>query len=190
VCSAIAITVCCLAVQTAAIRMIFAMARDNRLPFSRTLGRVSPRSRTPIVPALVTGLLTIVLLVVNIGNQRVFYILTSVAIILFYIPYLMVTGPMLLRRLRRQWPGPEHGPYFSLGRWGVLVNAFAVLYGVGMTVNLAWPRASVYGSDHWYFQWGAVVFTVAIVLIGGVVLLVRRRATAHSGTPTPEPATD
>jgi amino acid transporter len=187
VCSAIAITVCCLAVQTAAIRMIFAMARDNRLPFARTLRRVSPRAKTPTVPALVTGALTIVLLLINIGNQRVFYILTSVAIILFYLPYLMVTGPMLVRRLRGTWPTPEHGPYFSLGRWGTLVNAFAVLYGVAMIVNLAWPRAAVYGSDHWYFQWGAVVFTVLIAVVGGIMLLVRRDwARAHSTEPATE----
>jgi urea carboxylase system permease len=179
ICAAIAITVCCLAVQTAAIRMIFSMARDKRLPFATTIGRVSPRSKTPIVPALITGVLTIALLVVNIGNQRVFFILTSVAIILFYIPYLMVTGPMLLRRLRGNWPRPEHGEYFSLGRWGTLVNAFAVLYGLGMTINLAWPRAAVYGSDHWYYQWGALVFTGGIVVIGGVLLLFRRRAWAN-----------
>ena len=175
VCSAIAITVCCLAVQTAAIRMIFSMARDKRLPFSNTLGKVSPRSKTPVMPALITGVLTVLLLVINIGNQRVFYILTSVAIILFYIPYLMVTGPMLLRRLRGTWPKPEHGPFFSLGRWGTAVNAFAVLYGVAMTVNLAWPRASVYGSDHWYFQWGALVFLGIVVVVGTVLLVLRRR---------------
>ncbi|MFH8381311.1 APC family permease [Kitasatospora sp. NPDC018058] len=175
ICSAIAITVCCLAVQTAAIRLLFAMARDGRLPFGHAIARVSPRSRTPIVPAVVTGVLTIALLVVNIGNQRVFYILTSVAIILFYIPYLMVTGPMLLRRLRGRWPGPDHGPYFNLGRWGLPVNAFAVLYGAAMTVNLAWPRAAVYGDDHWYFQWGAVLFTAVITAIGlGLYLRYRK----------------
>jgi amino acid transporter len=126
------------------------------------------------VPAVVTGALTILLLVVNIGNQRVFYILTSVAIILFYIPYLMVTVPMLLRRLRGRWPTLDHGPHFSLGRWGTAVNAFAVLYGIGMTINLAWPRAAVYGSDHWYFQWGAVVFVVVIAVVGGALLLAKR----------------
>ena len=36
--------------------MIFAMARDGR---------------TPVLPALITGALTIALLLVNIGNQRV-----------------------------------------------------------------------------------------------------------------------
>ena len=176
VCSAIAITVCCLAVQTAAIRLIFSMARDGRLPWSAAISRVSPRSKTPMVPALLTGVLTIALLLVNIGNQRVFYILTSVAIILFYIPYLMVTAPMLLRRLRGEWPRPDHGPHFSLGRWGLPVNIFAVLYGAAMTVNLAWPRAAVYGNDHWYFQWGAVVFTAVITAVGLGLYLLRRNA--------------
>jgi urea carboxylase system permease len=181
VCSAIAITVCCLAVQTAAIRMIFAMARDGRLPFGEVIARVSPRSKTPVAPALITGVLTIVVLLINIGNQRAFFVLTSTAIILFYIPYVLVTGPMLVRRLRGQWPGPEHGPYFRMGRFGIVVNAFAVLYGLAMTVNLLWPRGAVYGTDHWYFQWGAVLTSLLILIVGGVMLLVRRRswAVAH-----------
>ena len=33
---------------------------------------------------------------------------------------------------------------FALGPWGVLINAGAVLYGLAMAVNLAWPRAAVY----------------------------------------------
>jgi len=165
-CSAIAITVCCLAVQTACIRMLFSMARDGRLPFGGAIARVSGKSGTPIVPAVLTGVLAIGLLLANIGNQRVFTIITSVAIILFYIPYLLVTGPMLIRRLRGHWPRPEHGEYFSMGRWGLPVNAFAVLYGILMTINLAWPRAAVYGTDHWYFQYGAFVFTGVIVVVG------------------------
>jgi urea carboxylase system permease len=182
VCSAIAITVCCLAVQTAAIRMTWAMARDGRLPFSGALAKVSPRSKTPVLPALLTGGLTIVVLLINLGNQRAFFILTSTAIVLFYIPYLMVTGPMLVRRLRGRWPRPEHGPYFRLGRWGTLVNLVAVGYGAAMTVNLIWPRAEVYGDDHWYFQWGAVIVTGLIVLAGAIMLYVRRRTWGSAHT--------
>ncbi len=185
ICSAIAITVCCLAVQTAAIRLIFSMARDGSLPFASVLAKVSPRSKTPVVPALLTGVLTIVLLLINIGNQRVFYVLTSVAIILFYIPYLMVTGPVLLRRLRGNWPRADHGPFFSMGRWGLLVNAFAVLYGAAMIVNLAWPRAAVYGSDHWYYQWGAIVFTAVIAAVGGLYYVVKQRGRVLTRPDTP-----
>src|SRR3954453_3157365 len=94
--SALAITVCCLAVHTAGIRMMFSMARDNRLPAGSAVARVSGKSKTPIVPALVIGGLAIALLVINIGNQRVFSVLISVAIILFYLAYLCVTAPMLL----------------------------------------------------------------------------------------------
>jgi amino acid transporter len=173
VCSAIAITVCALAVHTAGIRIMFTMARDGRLPFGSTVARVSGKSRTPIVPALVIGVLTIALLVINIGNQRVFTVLTSVAIIMFYLAYMCVTGPLLLRRMRGEWPRAEHGPYFSMGKAGVAVNVVAVIYQTVVVVNLSWPRPDVYGSDHWYLQWGAFVFIGAIVLIGGIYYFAR-----------------
>jgi amino acid transporter len=132
---------------------------------------------------VITGVLTVVLLLLNLGNQRAFFILTSTAIILFYIPYLMVTGPMLVRRLRGQWPTPDHGIFFRMGRWATVVNAIAVLYGVGMTVNLLWPRAAVYGNDHWYYQWGALLSTVVVVAIGAVLIWARRAHWTSSHAP-------
>src|SRR3984885_10354975 len=124
----LAIFVCCLAVQTATIRMLFSMARDSRLPFGSHVARVSGARKVPIVPALVTGILTIALLAVNVSNQSAFAALTSIAIIMFYLAYLGVTVPMLARRLRGTWPTPDHGPFFSLGRWGLPVNIAAVAY--------------------------------------------------------------
>ena len=47
ICIVIAVFVCTLAVHTAAIRMMFAMARDNALPFGETLARVHPSTRRP-----------------------------------------------------------------------------------------------------------------------------------------------
>ncbi|MDQ6848661.1 MAG: amino acid permease [Actinomycetota bacterium] len=167
-CSAIAITVCALAVHTAGIRIMFTMARDGRLPFGSTVARVSHKSRTPIVPALVIGGLTVVLLLVNIGNQRVFLVLTSVAIIMFYLAYMCVTGPLLLKRMRGEWPRKDHGPYFSMHGAGLVVNIVAVVYQTLVVINLAWPRPAVYGTDHWYFQWGAFVFVGIIVAVGAV----------------------
>ena len=162
--SVIAITVCSLAVHAGGIRMIFTMGRDNRLPAASSIARVHGRSKTPLIPSIVIGILTIGLLVLNVGNQRAFFVLTSVAIIMFYIAYLCVTGPLLIARVRRKWPSPEHGPYFSMGRWGLPVNLLAVVFQVGVLINLAWPRAAVYGGDHWYYQWGAFVF---VGILGG-----------------------
>ena len=104
------------------IRLLFAMARDSRLPFGTQIARVSGHRKVPIVPALVVGILALALLAINIGNQSAFLALTSVAIVMFYIAYLGVTGGMLVRRIRGTWPKPDHGPYFSLGRWGIVVN--------------------------------------------------------------------
>ena len=70
--TALAIFVCCLAVQAATIRMLFSMARDSRLPFGSAVARVSGRRRVPIVPALVTGILALVLMGINVGNQNAF----------------------------------------------------------------------------------------------------------------------
>jgi urea carboxylase system permease len=179
--SAIAITVCTLAVMASCIRLLFAMARDGRLPFGPQIARVSGARKVPVVPALVVGLLALVILAVNYSNQSAFLALTSVAIIMFYIAYLGVTGGMLVRRLRGTWPKPDHGPYFSLGRWGLLVNALAVAYGTIIAVNIAWPRSAVYDSlagtkdasghiipGHWYWQYIAILFIGIVVVVGAI----------------------
>jgi urea carboxylase system permease len=173
--AALAITVCTLAVCTACIRMLFSMARDGRLPFGSHVARVSGRARVPIVPALLVGAMSLVLLALNIANQSAFLTLTSVAIIMFYLPYLTVTGALLRKRLRGDWPRPEHGSYFNLGRWGLPVNIFAVVYGTVIAFEIAWPRAAVYGTK-WYFRFGAYEFIGASFIIGALYyFLIQKR---------------
>ena len=111
----IAITVCCLAVHTATIRMMFAMARDNNLPAGTHLARVHPKTRTPIIPSIIVGVLAIAILVVNIRQPQIFVVITSIGIIMIYIAYLLVTGPMLVKRLR--------GPVAVRGRCAGLLLA-------------------------------------------------------------------
>ena len=124
ICVVIAVTVCCLAVHTATIRMAFAMARDNNLPAGEHLAKVHPKTKTPIVPAVISGLLAILILVVNIGNDQIFTVITSIGIIMIYIAYLLVTVPMLGKRLRGEWPpkGAQETGYFSLGKLGLPIN--------------------------------------------------------------------
>jgi urea carboxylase system permease len=167
ICIVVAVTVCSLAVHTAAIRLTFAMARDNALPFGERLARVNPETQTPITPAVLIGVIAALILVVNIGQPKIFTVLTSIAVIMIYLAYLMVTGPLLLKRLRGHWPPTDlaAGGYFTMGRWGLLVNVFAVLWGAGMALNLAWPREAVYGTP-WYNTWGAFAYTGVILGTG------------------------
>jgi urea carboxylase system permease len=168
----IAITVCCLAVHTATIRMAFAMARDNNLPAGERIATVHPKTKTPIVPAVSTGVLAVIILVVNIRQPQIFTVITSIGIIMIYIAYLLVTVPMLRKRMKGEWPpedAKERG-YFTLGKLGLPINALAVGWGTFMAINLIWPRKDVYNATepfHWYLQYGAVLF-IGIVFFGGL----------------------
>jgi urea carboxylase system permease len=174
----VAIVVCTLAIQTAATRMMFSMSRDRVLPGHGVLGRVSPTTGTPVLPAVVVGVLSAAILLVNVGEASLFTALTSVCIVMLYGAYLMVTVPMLVRRLRGEW-ATEPGQ-FSLGRWGLPVNLVAVAYGALQMVNLGWPRASVYdpAGGHWYLQYFSLLFVGGSLLVGVVAYALHRRELA------------
>src|SRR5206468_3636126 len=98
---AFSITVCTLTVHAAAVRLVFAMARDNHLPFARALARVDEGTRTPALPAVVIGVLALGLLALNADSPRVIEYLASVAVVWANLAYLFVTVPMLTSRLSR-----------------------------------------------------------------------------------------
>jgi amino acid transporter len=190
VCVAIAIFVCGLCNQAGAIRMIFAMSRDNGLPGGRVLAHVSPRTKTPIVPALVTGFVAILILLANIRQPQIFVVVTSTTVILALLSYVLVVGPFALKKMRGEWQQPEKG-YFTLGRWGLLVSIAAFAWGVFVIVDIAWPRSAVYNPVapfHWYLQWGGILFVVIVMAIGGAWYgLVQRHKIGvlaeHAATP-------
>ncbi|GAB3229665.1 amino acid permease [Kineococcus gypseus] len=180
-----AVVVCTLAVQTAGSRMLYSMARERSVPFSSVLGRVSPRTGSPVGASVVVGVGAALALAVNWGQSAVFTALASLCIAMIYLAYLGVTVPLLVHRLRRGGLAggvDENGrPLFSLGRWGVLVNAVAVVYQVLMVVNLAWPRAAVYDltGGTWWLRFSALLFIAGTLAVGAVVHL-RTRA-RHGG---------
>ena len=147
VCIVVAVTVCSLAVHTAAIRLTFAMARDNALPFGEKLARVNPDTQTPIVPAVVIGADRRA----DPGRQhRAAEDLHGADVDRDHHDLPGVPdgdGPAADEASAGQWPPADlaAGGYFTMGRWGMFVNIVAVLWGAGMALNLAWPREAVYG---------------------------------------------
>jgi urea carboxylase system permease len=189
----IAVCVCTLACQTSGSRMMFSMARQRALPFHKALGKVDPRTGTPIVTSIVIGAGAALALVVNLGQSAVFTALSSLCIAMLYLAYLGVTGPLLADRIRRakaraepntaaETQADETGrPLFSLGRWGIPLNLIAVVYQVIAIVNLAWPRKSVYDlTGHtWWLQWSAVLFIALTLAVGALVRLRLRKNAAE-----------
>lgn len=189
---AIAVFVCTLAIQTAASRLMFSMARDGKLPFSAVLSHVNPRTGTPIAPAVVVGVCCVLILAVNFGNAALFTSLCSVCIALIYLAYLMVTTPLLLRRLGiggSTWDAnlgqtdADGRKLFSLGRCGLPLNILAVGYGAFMILNLSWPRPAVFDptGEHPYLVWMAPICIIA-VLLAGLVAYPRHTASTTEET--------
>ncbi|MFE9452007.1 amino acid permease [Streptomyces sp. NPDC006739] len=182
-CVAVAVFACTLAVQTSGARMMYSMAREGALPFHRHLGKVSPRTGTPITTSIVVGLGAAVALLVDIRQSAIFTALSSLCIAMLYLAYLGVMLPLLITRIRRRDSGglpegvDETGrPLFSLGRAGLAVNAVAVLYQAGMTINLVWPRAEIYDltGDTWWLRWSAPLFIGLSLAAGAAYFLARR----------------
>jgi amino acid transporter len=177
---AVAIFVCCLAIHAMSVRILFAMGRDDNLPGGARLAHVSGTRRVPVFPAVLVGAIALVVLAFNIYNQYAFEVIIALGIIFMYMAYLGVTIPLLQQRLNG-WPGnlKDAGDgLFRLGRWAVVTNVIAIVYGASMTINLAWPRDYYYGTL-WYQQYGPIT-GIAVVVIAGLALYYGRQQ--HHGT--------
>jgi amino acid transporter len=168
-----AIFVCCLAIQAAATRLLFAYGRDKMIPASKVFGYVHPRTKTPMMSALFIGVGTIaILLYINLGGGDPFIKVARVtawATAGTYIAYQMVIFGGLFKR-SKGWPTEK--AYFNLGKWGWPVNIIAFVYGVLMIINLSWPRTP---AAKWYDNY-IVVFSLAIVVVAGIIVYFIQRA--------------
>jgi amino acid transporter len=130
-----AIFVCCLSIMAATIRLCFGMSRDNQLPFSKPLAKVSPRLHTPVWTCITVAVLAAVPFIQYSGAG----IIAIAATAMIYFAYFLGNIAILRARLRG-WPKTK-AP-FSLGGWGMVVNIIGLIYGGAMLINFAWPRAA------------------------------------------------
>jgi amino acid transporter len=185
-----AIFVCCLSIMASTIRLCFGMSRDNQLPFSKPLSKVSPRLHTPVWTCITIAVLAAVPFIQFSGAGTIAIAATA----MIYFAYFLGNIAILRARLRG-WPRTK-AP-FGLGRWGVLVNILGLIYGGAMLINFAWPRAA---SDPKPNQTGGlldfhigwlnnipILWTVFVVLaaIGLIYYLAVGRSKAFAPIVTP-----
>jgi amino acid transporter len=187
-----AIFVCCLSILAATIRLCFGMSRDNTLPFSKPLARVSPTLHTPVWTCIVVAVLAAVPFLKYAGVG----IIAIAATGMIYLSYFL-GNIVILRARARGWPKTE-AP-FRLGRWGMLVNILGLIYGGAMLINFAWPRAASnpkpnqtggllsFGVDFLNgipILWTVVIF---IALIGTLYFLIGGRNKEFAPVQAPSP---
>jgi urea carboxylase system permease len=189
-----AIFVCCLSILAATIRLAFGMSRDNQLPFSRHLSKVSPSLHTPVWTCIAVAVISAIPFIQYSGAG----IIAIAATALIYFSYFLGNLAILGARLRG-WP--KTPAPFKLGRWGLVVNIVGLLYGGAMILNFAWPRPQSNPTPkqeglllNFHMSWLngiPVLWTVFvfIMLIGVIYYLItgRRKDFAPVVVPEDEP---
>src|SRR5580704_15665319 len=152
------------------------------------LSRVSPSLHTPVWCCVAVMAIAAIPFIQFSGVAIVAIAATG----MIYLSYFL--GNLVILRARlKGWP--RRPAPFKLGRWGVLVNVVALLYGGAMLVNFAWPRIASNpkpnqegGLLHLNFLDGVpILWTVAvfIVLVGAVYYLVVGRTKAFAPVTAP-----
>jgi urea carboxylase system permease len=134
--------VCTLAIQGAATRMMFSMSRDHHLPLGSLWGQVNKTFKTPANAAIAVGVLAALPILV-VGPLGGFY-MSIAATGLIYLSYFLCNLGVLIAR-RRGWP--RERAWFNLGRWGMLINILALIWGGAMIINIGlWQDKGLFGE--------------------------------------------
>ena len=117
-------------------RLTWTFAKDKGLPFSSFFSKVSPKYRIPInALGLVAGIIALLQLII-IGSTSAFYAIVGLSTIGLYLSYVLPILFIALAKLRGDTI--EYGP-IKLGRFGLFINIFAVVYGIFMLIFLPFP---------------------------------------------------
>ena len=137
----VAVYVCTLAIHGATVRLMFSMGRDRRLPFGGAWGHVSHAFRTPANASVAVGVLGALPLLVMGALGSIYLAIAATGMI--YISYFLCNLGVFTAR-RKGWP--HKGAWFSLGGWGTIINAFALLWGGLMVINIGIWTSPIFGA--------------------------------------------
>ncbi|HUP61492.1 MAG TPA: amino acid permease [Thermoanaerobaculia bacterium] len=127
---------CGVASVTSMARMWYAFARDDGIPGSRWLKRVSGKHRTPAIAILVTCALSVLICL----YAAAWFVVTSISTICLYLAYGIPIYLNLRNRLRGRG---EHMTIaraaWHLGRWSPVLNTVAVIWIAIITIVFMLP---------------------------------------------------
>lgn len=160
-------------------RIVFAFGRDKGLPFWRTMATVQDDSAIPLYAIMVMALVSCVVGLINIGSAIAFNAIISVGVSSLYTSYVLTEALLLWHRCtpgsiqharninEESWHANElvWGPFHVPGVWGILLNAFAVGYGIIVFAFSFFPTAVRPDAAH--MNWSCLIS--GTIMVGAVV---------------------
>ncbi|MCC9156519.1 APC family permease [Streptomyces parvulus] len=176
---------CTISLQAAAGRLIYSYARDEMIIGHRLLRKFSAKRAVPEWALLLAAVVPALIAVGSLISEDALTKIVSFAILGIYAAFQMVVLAALRARLKGWRPSGE----FRLGRWGLLVNAGALAYGLFAIINISWPRTP---DVPWYDNWIVLLSGGIVVAVGLVYMFTTHhygRSDAPAGNAIPDPAT-
>ncbi|KAF2832742.1 amino acid transporter-like protein [Ophiobolus disseminans] len=154
---------CMLGTLASASRQLWAFARDNAVPNAARLAHVNETLKVPLAAVLGTAGVSCSLSLINIGSATVFNAVVSLTVAGLLGSYLIPFSLFFYKRIKypaQLTPGP-----WSLGRYGVWVNGFAIAWCVVVMFFSFWP-ASV-PVEPVNMNWSVVLWSAVILFALG-----------------------
>lgn len=152
-------------------RLTWAFARDKGLPFSNTFSYVHPTLKIPINALLLVGVICCLLALINIASVTAFNALISLPTIALYISYFIPIFFLVIRKLQNRHP--HYGP-FKLGRYGLPINLFALVYILYILSFLPFPTILPVTAVNMNYA-GPLMAAVIVIALGDWFLSGKKR---------------
>ena len=120
--------------------------------------QVRPGWNVPVNAILTTLLISALLYLIIIGSSIAFNVIASLSQVGLISSYIVCIGCMLRRRLVGE---PLHPSRFSLGRYGIYVNATAILFLILAFCFLFWPAAP--SPTPASMNWSSLMFGAIVI---------------------------
>ncbi|CAK4034326.1 amino acid permease [Lecanosticta acicola] len=151
-------------------RLSWSWARDGGLP--KVFAYVDAQKRVPARAVLFSSMLVVLLSLVNIGSTVAMQVFISLSTIAMYLSYFIAILMMFLRRLSSSSsPSPQLGPW-TMGKLGMPVNIFALVYTAYIIIWLPFPTTiPITGAN---FNYASPMLFFVILLALGLWVFRRR----------------
>jgi amino acid transporter len=161
------------AAQTSASRLVWSFSRDDVLPGSPALQRLSGKGRIPRVSVATTAVVGVVVLLLA-SSSKIYQTLVSFSTAGFFIAFALPVLAYAWQRRRRHYaPGQFH-----LGRFSWFVTVVAVGWLVFEVVNISWPRNT---ALPWYQAYAVLIGCAAVATLGLLIWSTKRKQIRNAG---------
>lgn len=150
-------------------RETWAFARDKGFPCSKWISKMDKKHSIPFNSVYLTSFVSGLLCLINLGSTLAFNIVVSLGLLALLSTYCISIGCILLKRIRGQPLPPAR---WSLGRFGIFINAWSFIYCCWAMVWCAMPTSLPVTTSN--ANWGPALWA-GVCVFASIVYLVHGR---------------